>query len=77
MALSWRGSSCHIHSQSQGTATVQQLPVEDSRAITKLEVTSPSPKVTKEFSTIGPIKGYATLATIAVNDLHLVLVISF
>lgn len=57
MALSC-GSSCCIHSQSQGRATVQQKPVEDSRAITKPEVTSVSPEVTKEFSTVGPIKDY-------------------
>lgn len=56
VALSRCGSSCCIRSQSQGRATVQQQPVEDGRAITKLEVTSVSPEVTKESPTVGPIK---------------------
>lgn len=56
VALSWCGSCCCIRSQSQGRATVQQQPVEDSRAITKLEVTSVSPEVTKESPSVGPIK---------------------
>lgn len=47
--LVWR-----IHSQSRSGATVQRPPVEDSRAITKLKVTSVSPEVMKEIPTLGP-----------------------
>lgn len=50
MALSWCGLSCCMHSQSQGTTTVRQQPVEDSRAITQLQVTSVSPQATKDLS---------------------------
>ncbi|KAM7416295.1 hypothetical protein PAMA_018388 [Pampus argenteus] len=42
--------------QDNARATVQQKPVEDSRVITKPEVTSVSPELTKDFSTVGPIK---------------------